>query len=440
MTQSTKKVLGFWMLTALVAGNMIGSGLFMLPASLAKFGSISLISWGVTTIGAICLALVFASLSRMVPESGGPYKFVLEAFGRFPGFQMAYSYWIALWIGNAAIVVAFVGYLTSFFPALQHNHADGFMVAMVILWGFTFINILGLKEAGVIQIITTILKLVPIIMVAVFGIAYVKGANLSEFNVSHTSNFTAISSAAILTMWSFVGLESATIPAGAVNNPTRNIPRATIVGTLIAASVYIVSTAVIMGIIPSDVLRHSPAPFADAARIIFGGWGEWLVAFGAIISCAGALNGWILLQGQVPIAASEDNLFPKIFEKTNSRGAPVFSLVLSSGLITLLLAMNYNKSLVNQFTLVILLATLASIVPYIMATMARISLHLKGKGNLTKGQMIRAIIVSSIAFIYIFWVIAGTDMNIVYYGMLMLLSSVPVYVLLQWRLKGQNAN
>lgn len=431
-----KRTLGFWMLTALVTGNMIGSGIFMLPSSLAAFGSISLLAWGVTAFGAICLAFVFSDLSRIIPGAGGPYKYTLEAFGPFAGFQMAYCYWIAGWVGNAAIVVAFVSYLSALFPMLA-NPIDGLMAALIILWTFTFINTLGLREAGIVQIIATVLKLIPLILIGSLGLHYIHPANLAApyYNVTTQTNFSALSSAAMLTMWSFIGLESATIPADAVHNPKRNIPLATIIGTLIATTVYILSTTAIMGIIPNAVLQKSSAPFADAASILFGHWGGLLVALGAVISCAGVLNGWILLQGQVPLAAANDGLFPKIFKKTNVAGAPIVGLMLSSILISILLMMSYNQSFAKQFTLIISLATLSSLIPYLFVTMARLMLFTQGKSDITKGQVIRSIIVTLLAFIYIFWAIAGSGEDILYYGSLLLFSSVPAYVVVQWMLR-----
>jgi basic amino acid/polyamine antiporter, APA family len=432
--QPKQQKLGLWMLTALVAGNMIGSGIFLLPASLAEFGSISLLSWIATAAGALLIALVFAKLGTVMPRIGGPYAYCREAFGDFVGFQMAYNYWIALWVGNAAIAVAFTGYLSFFFPVLDKNPLLSCAVSVTLVWLITFINLLGVRHAGIFQLLTTILKLVPLLLIALVGIFYIHPHYLADFNLTGKSNFVAFSSAATLTLWSFIGLESASVPAGHVDNPTRNIPRATILGVLIATTVYILSSIAVMGSMPLSQLVHSNAPYAEAARLMFGPIGSVIVAIGAVISCLGALNGWILLQGQIPLAAAQDKLFPKLFEKKSANGTPISGLIISSILITLLLLMTLSHSLVKQFTIIILLATLASLIPYFLTTMAELVIFLKYPVLFeNRKKLLGSVIIAVLAGIYSFWVIIGSGKETVFYGTLLLLSSVPVYVGMKWR-------
>ncbi len=425
------KSLGFWTLTALVAGNMIGSGVFMLPAALAAFGSIGIFAWIITAAGTMILAIVFARLSRLLPRTGGPYAYCREAFGDFLGFQVAYNYWIALWVGNAAIVVTLVSYLSVFWPQLDTKPWVSFVVSLSFIWLITLINIIGVKEAGKTQIITTVLKLIPLLGIAIVGLFFIQKTNLSHFNVSGKSDFAALTGAATLTMWAFIGFESATVPAEYVVNPRRNIPRATIIGTSIAALVYILSTVSIMGIVPIKQLAHSASPFADAANIMFGAWAHWVIAAAAVIACFGTLNGWILMQGQIPLAAAKDGLFPKHFEKVNKVGSPVFGLIVSSILISLLLAMRYGASLVNQFTMISLLATLASLIPYIYTSVAEIMFFIKEREKFNQKRLAGSAVLALIAFAYTYWLIYGAGLEIVFYGVLLLLSSIPVYLLLQ---------
>lgn len=433
LEQPKQQKLGLWMLTALVAGNMIGSGIFLVPASLAEYGSISLLSWVATAGGALLIALVFAKLGTVMPRIGGPYAYCREAFGDFVGFQMAYNYWIALWVGNAAIAVALTAYLSFFLPVLAKNAVLSCFVSISLVWLMTFINLLGVRHAGVFQLITTILKLIPLLLIAMVGVFYIHPHYLADFNLTGKSNFTAFSSAATLTLWTFIGLESASVPAGHVENPTRNIPRATILGVLLATAVYILSGIAVMGSMPLSQLAHSNAPYADAARLMFGPIGSGLVAIGAVISCLGALNGWILLQGQIPLAAAQDKLFPRVFEKKSAKGTPIVGLVVSSILITLLLLMTLSQSLVKQFTIIILLATLASLIPYFLTTMSELVIFLKYPGLFKGKKIVGSVVIAILAGIYSFWVIIGSGEKTVFYGTLLLLSSVPVYVWMKWR-------
>lgn len=422
-----KHHLGFWMLTALVTGNMIGSGIFLLPANLAHLGSISLFSWIFTAAGALALAILFAKLSQQYPRTGGPYAYVREGLGAFLGFQTAYTYWIAVWVGNAAIAVAMVGYLCVFFPELKDPWAR-FITAAITIWFLTFVNRRGVKSAGLVQLLTTILKLIPILLVALFGWFYIHPHYYADFyntTLPHRSDFSALSMGATLTFWAFIGLESATVPAASVINPKRNIPLATIVGLLLTAMVYIGSSAAIMGMIPATLLQQSTSPFADATALILGQWGKWFVAIGAIIACFGCLNGWILLQGQIPMAAADDKLFPPLFSERNQHDVPAKGLMLSSSLITLLLLMTTSENLVKQFEMIILLATLCNLIPYLYATFSAVLL-IPVKRYLSFHALFQLTMVS-LSLFYVLWAIIGSGEMILYYSFFILLVSVPFY-------------
>lgn len=421
------------MLTALVAGNMVGSGIFLLPASLASYGSISMLSWIFTSVGALLIALVFAKLSTIIPRIGGPYAYCREAYGSFIGFQMAYNYWIALWVGNAAIAVAFAGYLGVFIPALHNNPTLSFLVSAGSIWFMTIVNIIGVRHAGIMQLVTTVLKFLPLLLIASLGLLFIQPHNLSQFNISGQSNLAAFSGAATLTLWAFIGLESATVPAEDVKDPQRTIARATILGVIITALIYILSSVAIMGVIPPGQLAHSTAPYADAARIMFGPTGSLIVAAGAVISCFGALNGWTLLQGQVPMAAARDRLFPKLFAKTSRFGTPAVGLIITSILITLLLLLTLDMDLVKQFTFIILLATLSSLIPYLFTVVALLVIYEKDRERFSSKKIIVSVIIAILAMIYAFWTIMGSGKEIVFYGMLLFFSSVPVYAWMKYR-------
>ena len=433
MSAPSGKKLGLWMCTSLVVGNMIGSGVFLLPASMAPYGGISIIGWAVSGTGSLLLALVFAHLSQMVPKVGGPYAYARVGFGDFAGFLVAWGYWISTLATNAAIAVAFVSYLTVFWSALASEPLLAAAVALGAIWFLTWINVSGVRNAGVVQLWTTVLKILPLVCVAVFGFFYFNIENFIPFNPSGQSPFTAVTATVALTLWAFLGFESATVPAEDVANPGRTIPRATILGTLIAAAVYTVSTTVVMGIIPAKELAVSTAPFADTAQKVWGPWAAYLVGMGAVISCFGALNGWILLQGQIPMAAALDRLFPAPFARISKKGTPASSLVLSSVLVTLLIALNYTKGLVELFTFIILLATLTCLIPYVFASMSELMILIRDRHLFSGRKLLGAGTISVLGFLYSMWAVAGSGRDIVYWGFLLLLAGLPVYVWIHWK-------
>ncbi|WP_066892000.1 amino acid permease [Carbonactinospora thermoautotrophica] len=432
-TKPSRRGLGLWTASALVVGNMIGSGVFLLPSSLAKYGPISIVGWLFTATGAVLLALVFARLGRAYPQTGGPYAYARRAFGDFVGFQTAWGYWIAVWAGNAAIAVAFVGYLAHFWGVLGTNKVLAAGVALATIWLLTAVNVIGVREGGLVQAVTTVMKLVPLALLAVGGLFFVDPANFRPFNAGGGSAFDAVTAAAALTLWAFIGVESATVPAEEVENPEKNIPRATVMGTVVTAVVYILSTVAVLGIIPAARLAESTAPFADAAGEAFGGWAGDLVAIGVAVSAFGALNGWILLQGQVPYAAARDGLFPRSFARTGRRGTPVVGLVVSSVLVTVLVAMNYNASLVDQFTFVILLATFTTLIPYVYAAVAELVLLTTERAAFSGRRLGKDVVIALLAFTYSVWAVAGAGYEIVFKGTLLLFAGMPVYAWLKYR-------
>ncbi|MFZ4427947.1 MAG: amino acid permease [Saprospiraceae bacterium] len=411
---------------SLVVGNTIGSGVFLLPAALAVYGGISLLGWLFSFLGAISLALVFMRLSRDRPGAGGPYAFSRDAFGDFIGFQVAWGYWVSVWVGNAAIVTSAVSYLGVFFPSLKGSPIAGAATGLGIIWLLTWVNTRGIRETGLVQRVTTVLKLLPLVLVPLFGLFFMDVSHFRPFNLSDASWFGAVTATASLTLWAFLGIESATVPAGQIRDAENTIPRATLWGTLIVALVYVSGSVVIMGLIPPAALQLSQAPYADAAKILWGPAGSYIVAAGAVIASVGALNGWILVQGQVPMAAAADRVFPAFFQKTNRKGAPAAGIVLSSLLVSGLMAMNYHKSLVETFQFMLLLATASVLVPYLFCALAYLAKALSGPGGrvvLRPGAYI-----GFTAFLFSLWAIAGSGEEAVYWGFLLLTAGSPVYI------------
>jgi len=418
---------GLLIAIALVVGNMVGSGVFLLPSTLAPFGGISILGWLFTAAGAIMVALMLARLGRMMPAAGGPYAYTRRGLGNLAGFLVAWGYWISIWSGNAAISVAFVGYLAAFFPVLAETPALGAGAALAAIWLLTGVSCLGVREAGIVQVVTTILKLLPLIAIGTLGLLYLDPGHFRPFNPSGETPFSAITATAALTLWAFTGLESATIPADSVKDPSRTIPKATIIGTLVAAAIYLLATVGVMGILPATDLANSTAPFADAGRAIWGSWGGSLIAAGAAISAFGALNGWVLLQGQWPMAAARDGLFPSVFGKMSRRGTPVAGIVISSLLVTGLMALNFTASLVEQFTFIILLATLSTLIPYAFSAVAELVIFVREREEFRGERLAGASVIAVIALLYSLWAISGTGGGTVLWGIVLMVAGLPIY-------------
>jgi basic amino acid/polyamine antiporter, APA family len=413
--------------TSLVVGNMIASGVFLLPASLAAFGGIGLLGWVGSSVGAIALALLFSRLSKLIPNAlGGPYAYSRAGLGDFAAYLVAWGYWISIWCTNAAIAVAFVSYLTVFFEVLKTNSLLALGAGLSSIWLLTWVNTMGVKEVGWVQKITTVLKITPLVLVTVMGLFYLDFDNFLPFNVSSVSNFSAITATATLTLFAFLGLESATIPAGNIHEPEKTIPRATMIGTLITIFIYVLSSTVVMGMIPAAELKNSNAPFADAAAIIWGDQARYWVAAGAIVSTLGALNGWILLQGQMPMAAARDRLFPEIFKKENRKGVPALGIVIGSILISALMLMNFTSGLNDTFTFMVLMTTLAVIIPYLFSAASYGIMILQTK--FWRRNLISELIIASLAFLFSLWAAVGSGEETVYWGFIAILSGIPFYV------------
>ena len=436
-----KRSMGLWMATALVVGNMVGSGIFLLPAALAgEAGPVSIFAMLFTGLGAMLLAGVFAGLARSYPRTGGPYAYVQRAFGDFAGFLTAWGYWIAAWVGNAAIAIAFAGYLGVFWGRINTDNVTALAVVIGVIWLLTAINVLGTREAAWMQVATTILKFVPLAIVGLIGLFFVDGGNLTPF-APETGGDWHVGAAATLALWAFIGLESATVPAEEVKDPERTIPRATILGTLITTVVYAVAIFAVFGLVARDTLASSSSPFADAANEIWGGpllgmsSGKW-VALVAMVAAFGCLNGWIMLAGRVPLAAAEDGVFPKQFARVHgTRRTPVFALVVSSVLVTLLLILNYSESgtLVELFTDIVLLATLTTLVPYAWSAAAQVYLFFAERELFSGVRLARDVVVASLAFAYSAWAIWGAGEEIIAKGFMLLTAGIPVYVWVKWR-------
>ncbi len=430
MKGKTQKI-GLLTATSLVVGNMIGVGIFVLPAVLSNYGSISILGWLLTAAGALVLAKIFSNFSKIiVSKSGGPYVYSKAGFGDFIGFLVAWGYWIACWVSNGAIAIAVIGAASFFVPELATNSTLSVSLGLGLIWIFTWINSRGIKESGRIQLITTIIKILPLLFIIVFGLFFFKIDNFPAFNLTGESNFSTLSAVATLTLYAFLGIECATIPAGDIINPEKTVPRATMLGAIITTVLYILATIVLFGILPLDTLQKSPAPFAEAAKVMGGDYGGYFVAIGVIISGIGVLNGWILITGQISMATAKDDLFPDFFKKENKKGAPVNGFVIGGVLSSIVMLMNYSEGLVDQFEFIVQLTVIATLLPYLF-TAASYALIIIEKKIHTK-SWVKTFVLSALGFTYSLWAIYGSGPDTVFYGFLLLIIGIPVYIYMKW--------
>ena len=416
--------------SALVVGSVIGTGVFALPSALAPYGPVSLVAFVLVSVGAIALALAFRSLNRRVPGSGGPYLYAREAFGDFAGFLNAWSYWITAWAGNAAIAVAWVGYVEVFWNS-GHDKTWSIVIALAGLWIPAAINLVGIRSMAAFQVLTTVLKFIPLLFMATIGLIFIKSANFGAFNASGGSSLSAISAAAAIALFSFLGIETAAVAAGRVRNPERNVGRATVLGTVACAAVYILGTITVFGTVAHSALLKSSAPFTDSANEIFGGsWAGNTVAIAAIISGLGCLIGWTLIVAEMPQAAARDRLFPTQFEQESRRGVPAFGIVASTILASVLVYVSYT-SFDKVFTTVVLLSVLTAVIPYLFSAAAQVYWLVTEGRRLHVAHVLRDVTISGLALVFSFWALAGTGYQAAYYGMFCLLLGVPVYIWLK---------
>lgn len=402
---------------------MIGSGIFLLPASLAIYGQYSLIGWLMSSAGAILLAITFARLSLWKPLAGGPYAYTKEAFGPFAGFMVAWGYWISICVGNVAIATAAVSNLSVFITPLSTHTGLALVACLVIIWSVTYLNIRGVKEAANFQLVTLVLRLVPILLIGTAGYMFFEKSNLVVTLTPDQNLGKIVLQTAALTLWSFLGLESATIPTNHLQNPTKDIPQATLTGTLLSAIIFVSTCTAVMGIIPKEVMVSTHSPFADAARQAWGSTGYYLIAFAATVSCIGALNGWVLLQGQVPQAIAQNRLFPSVFGRINTAGSPAYGLIISSLLVTLLAVFSYSQSLQRLFDQMILLSTLAVLIPYLLSALAEISIRSKQGLPISK----KLWFLTSGSLVFSGAAIVGTGWISIGYGSILYLVGIPFY-------------
>ncbi|MFB9908974.1 APC family permease [Allokutzneria oryzae] len=386
---------------ALVMGTIIGVGVFNLPTSLAVYGPISLVSMALTTIGALALALLFAALSRRMPAEGGPYAYTRAAFGDRLGFANAWSYWITAWAGNAAIAVGWVLYVEHFVNT-GHNKVFSVLLVLVGLWLPAAVNLAGVRSMRSVQVGTTALKFAALVFVAIAGLFFVKGVNFAPWNASGESTTAAIGGGMAIALFSYLGVETAAVAAGKVRKPDSNIPRATVLGTIATAVVYLLSLIAVFGILPSSQLQEANAPFSDVANAVFGGtWAGHVMAVVVIISGFGALTGWTMICAEMPLAAAKDGLFPQRFARLSANGVPSFGIVVSTALASVAVLVNYlGAAGATVFTTLVLMTGITAAIPYGFSALAQLRWLWRDRKTLEAPRLVRDVVVAVASLVF----------------------------------------
>jgi APA family basic amino acid/polyamine antiporter len=403
-TPAGARTLGLPQATALILGSIVGVGIFNLPYSLAAIGPISIVAMALTTVGALILAIMFAVMSRRLPADGGPYAYARAAFGNGVGFVNAWSYWITAWAGNAAIVTGWVFYVEHF---VNRDGLVGWsvVIALIGLWLPAMVNLSGVRNMGAVQLWTTVVKFLPLVVMSTAGLAFISTANYRPANLSGDTDLRAIGSAMAICLFSYLGVETAAVAAAKVRDPARNIPRATVYGTLASAVVYLLSMIAIFGILPAATLAEeaNKASYSVAANTMAGGgsWAGDLVALAVIVSGLGALNGWTMICAEMPLAAAKDGVFPAAFGRLSRRGVPAVGILASTVLSSLAMVISYSGSSgATVFTTLVLMTGITAAIPYAFSALAQIKWRRQDRRAGQAARFVRDLTVAVLSLVF----------------------------------------
>ncbi|MCV2356066.1 putrescine-ornithine antiporter [Paucibacter sp. B2R-40] len=425
MADSSKKM-SLMGLTTIVAVNMMGSGIIMLPANMAQIGAVSLLSWAITAVGSMAIAYSFAQCGLFCARSGGMSAYTEEAHGKSGFFMASFLYYLSLAIGNVAIAISAVGYITPFIPWLGTGATPLFVGVVALLWLTTVANFGGPKVTGKIGAITVWGVIIPVAGLSVIGWLWFKSDVFAQaWNPHNVPLAEAISSSIPLTLWAFLGMESAAANSDAVENPKRNVPLACLFGTGGAAVVYILSTTVIQGIVPNAELANSTAPFALVYSTMFTPMVGNVILFLAVAACVGSLLGWQFTLAQVSKAAAEQRMFPKFFARVTAADAPVVGMVVAGVLQTLMAVSTMSPDAAAQFGKLVNLAAVTNLIPYVTALSAlMIIMH---KAEVSPAVFSRNVAVLMVAMIYSFYALYASGQEAVFGGMIVMAVGYLIY-------------
>ena len=426
MNADHHRVIGFWRGWSIAVGCAIGSGIFMMPTLLAPYGLLGFGGWLIAGSGSILVALTMARLVKRIPRTGGPYVYVNEGLGSFAGFIIAWTYWVACISAIAGISIAFVGYLGFFVPIISDSPIHSLLASMLLVWIIVILNIRSLEGSSKFQLISTLLKLLPLIFMIFLGMLNFNLDNLPELNPTDLHPISLLATVTTLVMWSFIGIETATVPADNVINPQETIPKILIASVVTVLIVYFLVSIAIAAIVPTSELMNSTAPFALAATKILGLTGGTIISIGALSSTLGSLNANTLTAGNISLAAARDGLLPARFMSLTKTGTPIFTYLLTGIFVSILLILNYTKGIVNAFIFMAMLSTLSTLIAYAFCALAEFKFAQTDKKNQTKNN---ALLLSCGTFVYAFFAIWGAGIEMIIYSLVLILIGMPIYLI-----------
>ena len=425
MNSNQHKVIGFWRGWSIAVGCAVGSGIFMMPTMLAPYGMLGFFGWLIAGLGSILVALTMARLVIRMPKTGGPYVYVNEALGSFSGFIIAWTYWVACISAIAGISIAFVGYLSFFIPEISDLPIYSLIASLLLVWAVIFLNIKSIENSSRFQLISTLLKLLPLLLIIFLGASNLTVSNLPELNPTNLHPLSLLGTVTTLVMWSFIGIETATVPADNVINPQETIPKVLIASVLTILTLYILVSFAIALIVPAKELIDSTAPFALAASKILGSTGGTLITIGALVSTLGSLNANTLTAGNLSLAAARDGLLPAKFISLTKSGTPIFTYLLSGTFVSILLMLNYTKGIINAFVFMAMLSTLSTLIAYAFCAIAELKfVHTNKKSQQKK----YAFLISCGTFFYAIFAIWGAGIEMIMYSIILIFIGTPIYL------------
>jgi basic amino acid/polyamine antiporter, APA family len=434
--QQKARALGLTSATGLVIGSIIGTGVFAMPAVLAGAGTSSLLVLAVIALGATLLAVMFGQLTKRVPNSdGGLYAYARHEFGDFAGYLTGWCYWIQCWAGNAAIVSAWVFYVDALFK-INPSGLGNWGIALIGLWVPAAVNLTGVRQMAWFQNLTVVLKFLPLLFVGLVGWFFVAKANFGPFNASGGNLYSAIGIAAGVALFSFIGVEVAAITAKRVTNPRKNVGRASVIGTVAAALLYVVVTAAVMGLVPHHALIHDTAPFVSAFNVIFPhvSWAGQFLAGLAVISGIGALNGWTLVTTEVARAAAEDGLFPRAFAWTDKKNSAWFGILMAALLPSVLMLWSYTTATgLKVFTDLVDLTVVTVAIPYLSSACAQLTYLVSKRRRVQGWALARDLTIAGVGVLFSMWVTFAAGYQAVYQALVVVLAGVVIYAFLKAR-------